>query len=225
MPYKEGPPTLRPRPDAKQPKVVTHVAPPVRTQIWWLEYGLQTRKHERKGWLKEELLKHKLVADNKTAMWTRVLSDYACTEAGREGMEKALGKNYVDPREHKGVQGKQSGGRYISLKKESQIGVPKNIWTLGYLMHAYGVDKATFRRRWKAAKEGIKMTETVGNHVGTSVINNRKLARERYDAKFFYAREKALQCREATEPDQKVKEGNVTNTTLLVGVANLTTLC
>ncbi len=50
------------------------------------------------------------------------------------------------------------------------------------------------------------MSETVGNHVGTSVINNRKLARERYDAKFFYAREKALQCREATEPDQKVKE-------------------
>ena len=206
MPYKEGPPALRPRPDSKEPKWVTHAPPPVRTQIGWLEYGLQTRKHERKGWLKEELLKHKLLVDNKAALWARVLSDYACTEAGREGMEKALGKNYVDPREHKGAKGKQSGGRFISLKKQSQIGVPKNIWTLGYLVYAYGVDKMTFRRRWKAAKEGITKTETVGNHVGTSVINNRKLARERYDAKFFYAREHALQSREATEPDQKVRE-------------------
>jgi hypothetical protein len=147
MPYKEGPPTLRPRPDQKQSKVVTHAPPPVRTQIGWLEYDLQTRKHEHKGWLKEELFKHKLLADNKVALLARVLPDYACTEAGREGMEKALGKNYIHPREHKGVKGKQSGGRFISLKKQSQIGVPKNIWTIGYLMHAYGVDKATFRRR------------------------------------------------------------------------------
>jgi hypothetical protein len=135
--------------------------------------------------LKEELHKHKLLADNKGALWARVLSDYACTEAAREGMEKSLGQNYVDPREHKGVHGKQSGGRFISLKKQSQLGVPKNIWTLGYLMHAYGLDKATFRRRWKAGKEGITIGEKVGNHVGTSVINNCKLARERYDAKFF----------------------------------------
>ena len=42
--------------------------------------------------------------------------------------------------------------------------------------------------------------------MGTSVITNRQLARERYDAKFFYAREKALQSREQTEPAYKVKE-------------------
>jgi hypothetical protein len=207
MPYKQGVSTLRLRPGLKGQKVVTHVPPPIRTQIGWLEYGLQTRKHERKGWLKEELHKRKLLVDNKAALWARVLSDYACTEAAREGMERALGQNYVHPREHKGVQGKQTSGRFISLKKESQLGVPKNIWNLGYLMHAYGLDKATFRRRWwKAAKEGIGIGETIGNHVGTSVINNRKLARERYDAKFFYAREKALQCREPTEFAQKVKE-------------------
>jgi hypothetical protein len=65
--------------------------------------------------------------NTKAALWARVLSDYACTEVAREGMEKALRQNYLDPREHKGVHGKQSGGRFISLKKDSQLGIPINI--------------------------------------------------------------------------------------------------
>ncbi len=156
--------------------------------------------------MKEELEKHKLIPDTKDALWARILSDYACTEAAREGMQKALGDKYVNPREHKGVHGIESGGRFKSLKKDSQVGIPKNIWTLGYLVYAYDVDKATFRRRLKAAKEGIAKGETIGKHMGTSVITNRQLVRERYDEKFFYAREKALQSREPTEPAHKVKE-------------------
>ncbi len=113
---------------------MTQIPPPSKTQIGWLEYGLETRRHEKKGWLKEELLKHDLLADTKAALWARVLSDYACTEAAREGMAKALGLAYVDPREHKGVKGKASGGKFVSLKKDSQLGVPKNVWTLGYLV-------------------------------------------------------------------------------------------
>ncbi len=106
-------------------------------------------------------------------------------------MAKAL--EPVDPREHKGVKGKASGGRFVSLKNKSQLGVPKNVSTLGYLVHAYSVDKATFRRRWKASKEGIAVCEPVGkHHIGTSVINNRQLASECYDAKNFYVRDKAL---------------------------------
>ena len=206
MPYKQTQPTLRPRKVAKENAVVTKTAPPLKTQIGWLEYGLETRGHERKGWLKDELLKYNLIADTKAALWARVLSDYACTEAAREGMAKALGSAYVDPRDHKGVKGKDSGGKFVSLKKASQQGVPKNVWTLGYLVYAYGVDKATFRRRWKAAKEGVPICEPVGKHIGTSVINNRQLASERYDAKFFYAREKALQYLEPTAPEQKTPQ-------------------
>jgi hypothetical protein len=175
-------PTLRKRKDPKQQQVVTQLPPPIRTQIEWLEFGVQTMKHERKGWLKEELEKHKLIPDTKGALWARILSDYACTEAAREGMRKALGDKYVDPREYKGVHGKDTGGRFISLKRDSQIGIPKNIWTLGYLVYAYDVDKATFRRRLKASKEGSAIGETIGKHIGTSVITNCQLARERYDA-------------------------------------------
>ncbi len=71
--------------------------------------------------------KHNLLADTKAALWARVLSDYVCTEAAREGIAKALEPGYVDPREHKGVKGKASGGRFVSLKNKSQLGVPKNV--------------------------------------------------------------------------------------------------
>ncbi len=121
-------------------------------------------------------------------------------------MEKALIDKYVDPREHKGVQGKASGGKFVSLKKASQMDVPKNIWSLGYLVCAYGVDRATFRWRLKAEKEGIVIGGTIGKHIGTSVINNRVIARERYDANCFYARQKALMNSEPPEDQQKVKE-------------------
>ena len=79
-------------------------------------------------------------------------------------MKQALGDKYKDPREHKGVQGKASSGRFVSLKKASQIGIPKNMWTLGYLAYAYNVDKATFRRRWRAAKAGQQKSR---KHIGT----------------------------------------------------------
>jgi hypothetical protein len=59
----------------------------------------------------------------------------------------------------------------------------------------------------EASKEGITVCEPVGkHHIGTSVINNRQLANERYDAKLFYARNKALQHLEPTEPEQKVPQ-------------------
>ncbi len=80
------------------------------------------------------------------------------------------------------------------------------MWTLGYLCHAYGVDKATFKRRLKAEKNGIVIGPTIGKHLGTSVISHRPLARERYDAKIFYARKKALLKCDPTEAGDKVPE-------------------
>ena len=141
---------------------MTPAPPNTRTQIGWLEFGLQSRMHQRKGWLKEELMKHELLAATKSALWARVLSDYACTEAARAGMEQALGDQYKDPREHKGVsKGKASSGRFVSVVNARQRGIPKNMWTRGYLMYAYNVDEATFRRRWKALK-AVESTKHIG---------------------------------------------------------------
>ncbi len=56
-------------------------------------------------------------------------------------MKEVLADQYKDPRNYKlkGVKGKISGGKFITLKKESQAHVPKNVHSLGYLLYAYGV--------------------------------------------------------------------------------------
>jgi hypothetical protein len=66
------------------------------------------------------------------ALWKRVLSDYKCQLAGIEGMRLALGSKFNDPRETKGHNGQF--GKFVSQKKESQLEIPKNMWTIPYLI-------------------------------------------------------------------------------------------
>jgi hypothetical protein len=53
------------------------------------------------------------------------MSDYKCQLSAIEGMQLALGSTFIDPREHKGKQGE--GGKFVSVKKESQADMPKNM--------------------------------------------------------------------------------------------------
>jgi hypothetical protein len=85
--------------------------------------------------------------------WARIMTDYNCQLAYLQRLEHALGDAYKDPREYTGVRrATDSGGKYVSLKKSSQQGVPKNVCTIPYLMWAYDVTKCTFKRKI----EGIK---------------------------------------------------------------------
>jgi hypothetical protein len=59
-------------------------------------------------------------------------------------MKEVLADQFKDHRDYKGVQGKNSGGKFISLKKDSQSHVPKNAHSLVYLLYAYGVSKKNF---------------------------------------------------------------------------------
>ncbi len=105
-----------------------------RTPLGWLKWGLTTRKHETKGWLAETLLTNGELIEGEDALWKRVLSDYRCQLAFLEGMKEVLEGKFVDPREHRGTQGANSGGKFVSLKKDSQAHVPKNVHSLGYLL-------------------------------------------------------------------------------------------
>ncbi len=58
-------------------------------------------------------------------LWKRVVSNFKCQESFREGLKEALGSEYKDPREYKGIMGKNSGGEFVSNKTPSQQGVPK----------------------------------------------------------------------------------------------------
>jgi hypothetical protein len=143
MPYKTTVVQLRPRLQ-KQPlkhfeKIVEKKSP-----LGWLKWGLTTRKHETKGWLAATLISNGELLEGEDALWKRVLSDYRCQLAFLEGMKEVLADKFTDPREYKGVQGKNSGGKFVSLKTDNQAHVPKNVYSLGYLLYAYGVAKTTF---------------------------------------------------------------------------------
>ncbi len=108
----------------------------------------------------------------------------------------------MDPRDYKGVQGKNSGGKFVSLKKDSQSHVPKNGRSLGYLLYAYGVSKTSFFRKRDAEKCGSIADKKLATQVRTedssvplpkTAIDSRSIARDYYNPRFFFAREKAFQ--------------------------------
>ncbi len=117
MPYKLDKPTLRVRKNGPSTKAVTHKAPPNKTSLEWLKYGLEMRRHETKGWLLNVLEELNILPkENKIAKWARIMTDYHCQLAYLEGLQHALGDAYKDPREYKGVRATDSGGKYVSLK-------------------------------------------------------------------------------------------------------------
>ena len=59
MPFKDDKPALRVR--TKQAPIVIHTAPPDRTPLEWLKYGLQSNRHTKPGWLRDLLLEHNLL--------------------------------------------------------------------------------------------------------------------------------------------------------------------
>ena len=199
MPYKDVTSTLRNR---REPIVDTEVilptrevVVPIRSPLQWLEYGLKSRTHEKPGWLKEKLLHYNLMEATSEAMWQRILSDYKCQLSAIEGMRLGMGDSFIDPREHKGNQG--GGGKFVSVKKDSQVGIPKNMWTIPYLLHAYDVKRSNFQKKRKSDKDGAwKLTEGYKKrqlwNKGTCVITNKEAAQRKYNARYFFSRTKAL---------------------------------
>ena len=193
MPFKSVSATLRKR------NVVEVIAPletsgVKHTPLEWLKLGLSTRKHEKKGWLKQLLIdNNELHPTDEELLWKRVVSDFKCQESYREGMKAVLGSEYKDPREYKGIIGKNSGGKFVSKKKPTQAGVPKNVHSLGYLLYAYNVSKTTFFRR-RDAFTNVKLSKVQGKgyNKGLTAIDNRGIASEFYTPRFFYARAKAM---------------------------------
>jgi hypothetical protein len=129
--------------------------PPNRTPIEWLQYGLKSRTHERRGWLKDKLLKCGLLEATPEALWKRIMSDHKCQLAAIEGMKMAMGDAFVDPREYKGNNGEK--GKFVTKKKETQLDVPKNFWTIPYILYAYDVKRSNFHNKRKADKNEFNL--------------------------------------------------------------------
>ncbi len=83
-----------------------------------------------------------------------VMADYQSQLAAVEYGKEIMGEDH-DPRTYVGKKSKSSQGRFTSMKKASQSGIPKNVYTVQYLIYAYGVSETTFKRWRKAAKNGV----------------------------------------------------------------------
>jgi hypothetical protein len=119
---------LRKRVRHKFKAVVDRDAPPQRTPIEWLQYGLASRRHEKRGWLRKVLIHHQLLKDTKDGLWKRVLSDYKCQQACIAGMKVAcesMGTTFKYPRAYVAQPSKKDGGRFVSDRPASQKGIPK----------------------------------------------------------------------------------------------------
>jgi len=98
MPFKGVSPSLRSRrektgtPEAEGNK-------PTLTALGWLKFGLKTRRHKKKGWLKDTFINAGLLQEGKDALWARVISDYKCQLSAIEGWRKVMGDDFIDPRD------------------------------------------------------------------------------------------------------------------------------
>ena len=133
----------------------SEVEAPVKSNVAWLQYGLKSRTHEKRGWLKDKLLHLNLMEGNKESLWKRILSDYKCQLAAIEDMRLTLGQSFVDPREHKGHNGVL--GKYVSATSEAQQGIPQNMWTIPYLLYAYDVKRSNFQNKRNADSRGADL--------------------------------------------------------------------
>jgi hypothetical protein len=90
MPFKDKGVMLRARKAEKVPNAVAKL-PLKHTPLEWLKLGLSTRKHEKKGWLRQLLIENKeLHPTDDDMLWKRVVSDFKCQESYREGMKEAF---------------------------------------------------------------------------------------------------------------------------------------
>ncbi len=106
-----------------------------------------------------------------------------------------LGSKFKDPREYKGISGIK--GKFVSEKKERQRDIPKNMWSIPYLLHAYDVKRSNFQNKRRDDKKGINvltggLAKRVQYNKGDCVITNRTASRRMYTARDFYSRSKAL---------------------------------
>jgi hypothetical protein len=134
---------------------------------------------------------------------------------------------YHDPRSYVGIKTKASRGKFSSMKKASQGGIPKNVYTIPFLIYAYGVPETTIKRWRKNARSGINRNQD--NVVPEAlkpgnVIEELTVPREYYNAQYFYVekrlseeKDKSLENSRTSTYGRKVAYGHEYDSKLAAG--------
>ena len=121
-----------PRKTLKTTKSVIQVDDPGRTAVEWLKFGLESRRHKKRGWLKECLRSSSLFGPSENDVWRRVINDYKSQLAhieGRNAFAWEMNLELEDPRRAVNGGERVEGGLWKSAKADSQKGIPKNSLT------------------------------------------------------------------------------------------------
>jgi hypothetical protein len=182
MPLRGQTATLRSRPiQAKNPTVeVIKSKFSDMSAIDILKWGLQYKRNENKGWLKDALLKEKVIDGSKAATQGRFWSDLKAQEVFIQGMKACMGDTY-DPRISTMTRG--PGGHFEKIKN----GVPQNYLTVRCLLHAYDIGKTTYKRMKKEATDLPKEKKQHPNK-GKSIFEDKEFAANWYSPYRMFVR-------------------------------------
>jgi hypothetical protein len=135
------------------------------TSIDLLKWGLDYKRNVKKGWLKDLLVGEKLLVDTKQAKNVRFWQDYQAQYLFIQGMQAALGDEF-DPRVSK--QGHKENGDFAGNKN----GVPQNVLTAKYLLHAYDISYTGYKRM--NASNNFEVQKKGHKNKGKSVFEDRE---------------------------------------------------
>ncbi len=136
MPIRGKKATLRDRPPIIKPLKATN---PSKSKfaamgaIDCLKWGFLFNRNVNKGWLRDALIKENVLDGKKAGIQKRFWGDYKEQELFmQEGMQACVGDDF-EPKLSK--QKREENGDFGSNKN----GVPQNILTVKYILHAYGL--------------------------------------------------------------------------------------
>jgi hypothetical protein len=134
-----------------------------------LKWGLLYNRNVPKGWLRDLLIKEKVLDGDKAGIQKRFWSDYKSQELFMQGMQACMGDDF-EPRVSK--QKREADGNFGTNKN----GVPQNILTVKYILHAYDISYTTFKRMKKADKE-LPKVKAPHPTKGQSVFDSKEFAK------------------------------------------------
>ena len=155
-----------------------------------LKWGLQYNRNVAKAWLRDLLVKEKLIEDTNQGKVTRFWADYQAQCLFIKGMQAALGDDY-EPRLPK--QSRTEDGGFGPSKN----GVPQNYLTVKYLLHAYDLSYTSFKRM--KASDNFVAAERVHKNKGKSVFADKGFAAKFYTPYRMYLKLKWAQWMETDE--------------------------
>ncbi len=142
-----------------------------------LKAGLQTVRHHKPGWLKDDLIAASKLEESKSAIHAKIWADYNAQLIHIRAQQDIMGPDFNPLRI---VPVRNDEGQFAFTKT---VDVPKNYLSLTYLLHAYDVNASTFKRL--RLRGGEALPKQVPHNKGKTVLADNDFAASVYTGRYF----------------------------------------